>query len=114
MFALRPGTTVILAGDPAALLAVGQRVQQSASDILHLAWSLHARGEKDGAVTLRVEPSSLPAQGYRISIRPSGVELIGADGPGLFYAAATFSQLLRQSPAGLPAGEIRDWPDFPV
>jgi hexosaminidase len=65
-------------------------------------------------VSRRVEEGGLPAQGYRIHIGAGGVELIGADAAGLFYAEATMYQLLAQSPRALPAGEIRDWPDFPV
>src|SRR5574340_319765 len=65
-------------------------------------------------VTRRLEKGSLPAQGYRLRVGAAGVELIGADPAGLFYADATLSQLLRQSPRMLPAGEIEDWPDYPV
>ena len=56
----------------------------------------------------------LPAQGYRIRIGADGVHLTGADPAGLFYAEATLGQLLRQCPGALPAGEIEDWPDYPV
>ena len=40
--------------------------------------------------------------------------MTGHDLAGLSYAAATLVQVLRQSPSAIPAGEILDWPDFPV
>jgi hypothetical protein len=62
----------------------------------------------------RVHPGSCPAQGYRISIRPSGVELTGADEPGLAYGLATLNQAKRECGRAIPCGDIEDWPDFPI
>ena len=58
---------------------------------------------------------SLPAEGYRLSIGPSGVSVVAADEAGAFYARATLAQLARLSPDGtLPSGTVEDWPDLPV
>ncbi len=61
-----------------------------------------------------VDPGSGPAQGYRISIRPSGIDVTGADAPGLAYGLATLDQAARESGKAIPCGDIEDWPDFPV
>ena len=70
--------------------------------------------EPGRGIALRVEPGLLPAQGYRISIGSSGIEAVGSDPAGLFHARATLEQVARQSASAIPAGEIVDWPDFPV
>jgi hexosaminidase len=58
---------------------------------------------------------SLPAEGYRLSIGPSGVSVVAADEAGAFYARATLAQVARLSPDGmLPSGTVEDWPDLPV
>ncbi|HTO24046.1 MAG TPA: family 20 glycosylhydrolase, partial [Spirochaetia bacterium] len=75
-------------------------------------------------VSRRVQPDNLPAEGYRIRLDASGVEMVGADPAGLFYAEATLAQVKRQAagerpagtppPGALPAGIIEDWPDYAV
>ena len=67
-----------------------------------------------GNGALRVEKGLLPAQGYRLTIGASGIEAVGSDPAGLQYARATLAQIMRQCPSAVPAGEILDWPDFPV
>ena len=57
---------------------------------------------------------ALPAQGYRLTIGEDGRVLIDAADPaGQRYAELTLDQLTE--PDGtVPAGQITDWPDFPV
>lgn len=60
--------------------------------------------------------SSLPAQGYRLTVGDAGVEIAAADAAGEFYAAATLAQLHRLRRASgasdaLPELVIEDWPD---
>ncbi len=112
-FALRPGTKIVLEGDATALLSAGMRLKGAAASVLGMEWSVHSRREA-GSVVLRVDRDELPPQGYRVRIGAAGVELTAADPAGVFYAAATLVQVLRQSPTSLPAGEIVDGPDFPV
>jgi hexosaminidase len=57
---------------------------------------------------------SLPAQGYTLLIGPDAVELVGADEAGLFYGAATLTQLARLHGGRLPSGTVRDHPDLAV
>lgn len=56
--------------------------------------------------------SGLPPQGYRLTIRPEGISLEGADEAGLHYGRQTLKQVMRQSGDALPCIEIEDWPDF--
>ena len=57
--------------------------------------------------------SSLPAQGYRLRIGATGIELDAADDAGAFYGQATLDQLRRVGgDAGIPTGVIADWPDI--
>lgn len=65
-------------------------------------------------VTESIDPAVARAQGYRITIAPGRVDLIGHDEAGLFYARQTLVQLRRQYAIELPIGTIEDWPDFPV
>jgi hexosaminidase len=57
---------------------------------------------------------SLPPQGYRLSVRPDGVSLIGADEAGLFYGKRTFAQLAEANGPRIPCVEIEDHPDLLV
>ena len=58
--------------------------------------------------------TSLPAEGYELSIAADGVDLVGADDAGLFYGEATLRQLTRLHGGRLPTGSVRDHPDLPV
>ncbi|HZQ86240.1 MAG TPA: family 20 glycosylhydrolase [Acidimicrobiales bacterium] len=59
--------------------------------------------------------AGLPAQGYRLRVRPSGdCDVDAADDAGAFYAEATLAQLARVHGGCLPVGEVEDWPDLPV
>ncbi|MDD4890753.1 MAG: family 20 glycosylhydrolase, partial [Phycisphaerae bacterium] len=58
--------------------------------------------------------------GYRRRLSPEGVDMVGADAAGLFYATQTLLQVLalRPKPAGriadIEALEITDWPHYRV
>lgn len=56
---------------------------------------------------------SLGAEGYRLTIRPQGVDLAAGDKAGLFYAAGTLEQLKAQYKGSkIPCGVIEDKPLF--
>ena len=63
-----------------------------------------------------INSSSMPNQeGYILTITASGVRITAHDKAGVFYARQTLKQLETQSPPGtLPAGHIKDWPDFKI
>jgi hexosaminidase len=57
--------------------------------------------------------AEIDAQGYRIRIDDSAVEITGNADQGLFYGVQTFLQLLKRDSTGrllLPKGTIEDWP----
>ena len=47
-------------------------------------------------------------------VSEKGMEIRGADLPGLHYGVTTLAQVLDQEAGSIPAGRILDWPDFPV
>ncbi len=65
------------------------------------------------SVSERIGPDEVPqVQGYRLSVTPSGVELVGHDEPGLFYGRQTVAQLRLAYSEALPTLRIDDWPDL--
>ena len=54
--------------------------------------------------------SSIPAEGYELSVKPTGVTIRASDAAGEFYALQTLSQL--KNGATLPCCEIKDSPRF--
>jgi hypothetical protein len=54
----------------------------------------------------------LRPEGYQLLIAPSGAQITGIDGPGVFYGTQSLLQLLRRTPQGwtLRGCEITDWP----
>ena len=89
------GPFTVTVGDPTATKAVADRLED-----------LKAKG-----------PEGLPAEGYVLATgrTNTGVHavLAGVDTDGIFYAAKTLGQVLRDpshGPSSLPVVEIRDWP----
>ncbi len=66
-----------------------------------------------GPVSVRID-SSLPAEGYELTITGDAVEIVAGADAGAFYARATLAQLARLQNGSLPIGTIRDHPDLPV
>ncbi|GIE89180.1 beta-N-acetylhexosaminidase [Actinoplanes regularis] len=74
-----------------------------------------------GGVRLQFDPG-LPAEGYELDIRPTGVDIRGGSAAGVFYGAQTLRQLLppvtlrraqlSRGPWTLPGGRIEDAPRF--
>ncbi|MBN2287734.1 MAG: beta-N-acetylhexosaminidase [Candidatus Glassbacteria bacterium] len=82
---------------------------------------LEPAGTGGPAIVLRVAPGTvkgtpdplLNSQGYRLSIGPGRIEVVGEAEPGLFYGVQSLLQLIRKDGSGgwlLPEGVIRDWP----
>jgi len=51
-------------------------------------------------------------EGYALTIREAGIEIVFREAAGLRAARATLRQLMREYGKRLPCVEIRDWPDF--
>jgi len=58
--------------------------------------------------------STLPKEGYRLTITPTGVRIMAADAAGAFWAKQTLGQLqtVQDGRPTLPCVEIKDWPAF--
>jgi hypothetical protein len=70
------------------------------------------------ALDAAIDPGAR-AGAYRLTAAPGGVDVLGADAPGVAHALATLEQVLRASrladeraPFELPGFRIDDWPDF--
>ncbi len=59
--------------------------------------------------------SNLHKEGYSLSIKESGINIVAADGAGEFYAKQTLKQLINQYQGNdCPTMEIEDYPDLAV
>ncbi len=115
-FLLRAATQIALHSDPPSILPVAERLRDAIrrSCAMECAICAVAPGSKDtNGIRLGLETGN-KAQGYRLRIAPSGIEILGSDPAGLFYGVMTLMQALDQSECALPSGQIDDWPDFPV
>ena len=77
---------------------------------------LRVGGEGVGfdAPVARRQVTSLPAEGFEITIGPEGVRVDYADPNALRYAEATLAQIRAQAQQGWPGLWLRDAPDFAV
>jgi hypothetical protein len=94
-----------------------RRLRTGAQELHGLAFN----GTSQKQILLKVVPDTVPgiddleraAQGYRLVISPSRVEILGNAEVGLFYGVQSFLQLLRSDTKGrwhLPVGTVSDWP----
>lgn len=84
-------------------------------------WNIHATRSLtggDGAVILARNPrnTSIPAQGYQLTVTARQIIINARDEAGLFYGTRTLLQLIGKTAEGLriPCLTIRDWPDLAV
>lgn len=82
-----------------------------------LEWELTAspKAPKGGiGLTIRLNDSSdIPQQGYKLTIKPDGIEILASSPEGAFYGASTLRQILRQCDGPLSCLAIADEPDYP-
>ena len=99
----------------ADLLRTGRTVQRALAEA-GADWELTAgaAGRPYGVIVAEDRALVPHREGYRLSIRPDEVRLIGADAAGVFYGAQTLKQIARQAAGtgALPCVDILDWPDF--
>jgi hexosaminidase len=95
-----------LAGDLETFHAIRLRpASLSTARVIRLAV---ARGTVDTG-----DDPEIDKQGYRLTIAPDRIDIIGNDNPGLFYGVQTLLQLLREKQGAglwLPVCLIEDWP----
>ena len=109
---------IVCRGDPAALFPIARRLQRAVWENQRVDWTVRAGGSglvgSTGGAKIALAPDrNIPAEGYRLCITESGINLVAGDMAGVFYGVATLVQMLRQCEGMLPAGEIEDSPDFP-
>ncbi len=82
-------------------------------------WNIHASRSMtagDGAIVLTRTPrsTSIPAQGYLLTVTARQIIITARDEAGLFYGTRTLLQLITKKPEGLriPCLTIKDWPDL--
>lgn len=118
VFLLRANQFIrLLSEDPRQLITPGHVLQNAIKTATGHDWSLlagPAGPTHNVAATLRLDTTILKPQAYRLTISPTAIDLAASDPAGLFYAAQTLAQLLRQFPHALPALTIEDHPDFPT
>lgn len=108
---------IVLDGDaPQALLFSARRLQAALDRHRSVAWKIVASTavpHDDVGITLSVVPGGVGhPQGYRITVSPGGISVVGATPAGIFYAVCTLCQILESTDGPLPALQIDDWPDF--
>ncbi|GAB3569074.1 family 20 glycosylhydrolase [Spirosoma luteolum] len=71
-------------------------------------------GGPSATVVLGIDSVAVPQrEGYRLRLTPTHLTLTGHDAAGLFYGLQSLRQLAEQAaPAGLPCGQINDYPRF--
>jgi hexosaminidase len=112
------GSKIFCQGDTTSLFPIARRLQRALRESQGFDWTLRAgnprsSGTRIGAKIALWPDLSIPAEGYRLSITESGIDIVAGDAAGAFYGVATLVQMLRQCEGVLPAGEIEDSPDFP-
>ena len=65
-------------------------------------------------ITLRLDPSSLEPQEYRLTIARSGIDVVGGDTEGVRNGVQTLRQIIRQCAPALPRLVIADKPAYKV
>lgn len=108
-----PGEATEIVCRTEALLPEGERLAADYEQLTgrHLTVKV-AKSASKGDIFLEIKPNKRgKAEGYRISVTPSGVTLTGNDAEGLRWATRTLLQLTEASPA-LPCGTATDWPDY--
>ena len=117
--ALAAGRLILIdSSDPVALRFEALTLKSAVKRASGLDWALAASRATPSVLvgaTIRLSPVlSVPAEGYTLSISPSGITVEARDAAGIFHGVCTLAQILEQAGGTLPCLRISDWPDFPV
>lgn len=110
-------TRISLSEGSAETMRAAEAIRSAGSELAGMIWPVRkasGRGSARGAILLRLQPKTAPAQGYRLVVDGTTITLTASDAAGLFHGAMTLKQLLRQADGWLPAMDIKDHPDFKV
>jgi hexosaminidase len=114
VFALPHTLAILCQNEPQILFPIAIRLQEAVLETQGLKWEIRAGQDPDGRVGIALtRDKSIPAQGYRLSIKNDGISILAGEASGAFYAVMTLRQILRQSSGSIPCCEIEDHPDFP-
>jgi hypothetical protein len=105
-----PGT---LTAPLAAIRAASLNENSPALELARCLVPAHSHGSGGPVLDLTIDPS-LAAQHYALTILADAIRVRGGDDAGLFHGLQTLRQLLEQTNAQPPCGEILDGPTFPV
>lgn len=108
---------ILLVGEEREALVRCGEMAQSVLRELGWEWELvAARGrEEEIGLIVQIDPNQVGrSEGYRLTIQPGRITLIGNDPAGAFYGVQTLRQIVRNCRgSALPCLRIEDWPDFP-
>ena len=108
---------VLDAPESATLCFIATRLQQALANHAQVNWSIVAGTQVPNdqiGVRICVVPNAMAqAQGYQLTIKPTGLLIIASTAVGVFYGVLTLCQILSQCHGNLPFLYITDWPDFP-
>ncbi len=103
-----PGWTTVFRQDEDALPARALQAQLAGLGI-HAEWT----GLAGGATVRALRDKSIASpEGYRLMVKPGGVELRASTAAGIYYAFATLRDLVEHYGRRLPCLAIEDEPDF--
>lgn len=114
---LRPSG--VLVASPAAPLAQAlERLAEGLHRTCGIRPEVRARaGDGEAAllqVTLHEGDTSIPDQGYRLTVSDAGAELIASSRSGVLYGLETFLELAERYGTRIPAVRVEDAPHIPV
>ena len=126
IFALTEKSNIFISGESAELMQIGkylsQKLQPSTGFGLAVKTFEGKPASGDFILAISSEDTQLGNEGYQITITPKAVNLIANKPAGLFNGIQTIRQLfpakiemstLQQGPWEIPAGIIRDYPEYP-
>lgn len=107
------GKIVIAGTGETEILPAVRRLQQTASQVLHvnLSLSVGTRAIVKPAFTFILN-SVLALQAYGIDVEENGITVTYSSPQGAYYAVATLKQILAQTGGKVPCLTLRDQPDF--
>ena len=112
-FGLTPATPIVAGGRTAGEVAPVLADYVARGTGIRLA--IRDGAPRDGAINLRIDPSVVGAEAYRLDVAPARVTLTASTREGLVHAATTLWQLIPVATAGrveIGATTIEDAPQF--
>jgi hexosaminidase len=109
----RTGVISLRDGRAADHLWTARRLRGALEEATRGPWGIYAGCIPGCSVTLALD-TAIVAEGYRLTIEPGAVHVVGGDDAGLFYGTCTLIQLLQTRGGTLPALRIDDAPELAV